>query len=211
MTLLPSNPFAQRTCASLCPGLAFCLEQTGVSAVWREPGETTRRCRLGHEVFDGPTGHAIDWTERTLLLAPPLSEARCHLADWGAEWLHELAHVVVSPPWEANPDECHEYGGVFAWELTVAYDLVRRGLWTHTHTSSVVDVQALYGISSSARRLAPGYTEWGSLPDAVRASSMRYMRRTLQLAGMLGPKNDVLWGQAPTWTDEVKGRWGHVG
>lgn len=146
----------------------------------------------GSDTSSGPSTHAVSWRRKILWL-----DTRSSLH---AEWLHEVSHLVVSPPWEQHgPDSSNEMAALFTWEHQVAHDLHRRKLWTAEDLQQFLGFQAIYVATND------GY-EWADTTQASRRRFFAHTRKTLRAAGLLDARNRPTF-QPPQWTDEVKARW----
>lgn len=154
----------------------------------------------GSDYSSGPSSHDISWKSRVLWLQAGQDE---HF-----EWLHEVAHLVVSPPWEDGPARSSEFSGIFGWERAVGRELVRLGRWTRSDWSALLKGQDVYGLGTVLAEWGLGsqYAEWGSMRVGHQRICMSYMYATLRAASLLDASNRPTW-TAPTWTDEVLDRW----
>lgn len=150
----------------------------------------------------GPTYHAVDWKRKILWLEP---------GNQHDEWLHEVAHLACSPPWENGPKGSLEFSGIFAWERAVAEELTRNATWSKEDLDAFLRVQDCYVLgdvpsswfSQSQNRL---WSEWGDLDAATSETILAYSRKTLHIAGMLDAAGKPTFAD-PTWTAEVEARW----
>lgn len=160
----------------------------------------TRRQKA--DFFVGPSMHDLSFKARILWL---------NGHDQHREWLHEAAHLVCSPPWEKNPTESEEYGGIFAWERLMAKELLRRKLFTRLDYKNVLDTQDTYGVMGSLG-LPPSWyrdgfpQEWGSIGRRRQRVLFTYMTKTIRLAGLID-EDDRPTFKPGVWTNEVKKRW----
>lgn len=145
----------------------------------------------GQDTGHGPNHHATSWRRRILWLEKGT-------LDHG-DWLHEIAHLVVCPPWEAGPDHADEMAAIFPWERAVARHFYRTRVWTGAEWMAFLDMQGNY----TATNAGDGWTE---VPDHSRRAYLAWGQETLRLANLLDR-----WGrptfQKPTWTEEVHVRW----
>lgn len=146
----------------------------------------------------GPAGHAINFKGRVLWLE---ADEEVH-----GEWLHEVAHLVCAPPWEASPEDSEEFGGIFGWERAVAKDFLRQGLWSKADFEAFRRLQDIYGVGY-APSCWGSLSEWGAVPKGYQRIVLGFINRTLRLAGLLDAQNRPTWTTTPTWTEEVRVRW----
>lgn len=182
-------------------GLGFLAETYGFSVkpFDNRPSMPARSYCSDYDFYYGPTCHALSFKARVLWLA---AGTRDH-----CEWLHEVAHLVVAPPWERSPTESEEFGGIFAWERAVGKELTRTGRWGQFDFDRFLAVQEAYGVGDT---IWGDDLEWGELSKQGRATILKYCNKTLRLAGLVNGLNRPMWGSAPNWTDEVRERWGNM-
>lgn len=164
---------------------------------------------LGHgpaaDLFYGPSGHAVSFKARVLWL----SEGDSH-----AEWLHEVAHLVCAPPWEKNPNDANEFGGIFGWERAVAKEFTRRGLWTDVDFKTFEEMQDIYSVGDTppewnTKDYPYGPAEWGGVPSKDQAKIVAFINKTLRMVGLLNGSNRPTFAK-PKWVNKAKDRWDAV-
>jgi len=159
------------------------------SDLWRNHREVDL---WGDDTSTGPSTHALSWKRRILWLDTK--------EDKHAEWLHEVAHLVVLPPWEPKgPNSSDEMAGIFTWENQVAHELYRRKVWSPEDFEVFRSIQASFGATNNGHN-------WVDTTPSSQKLYLAYTRKTLRMAGLLDARNRPTF-QAPRWTDEVKARW----
>lgn len=181
-------------------GLSFLAGIYGFSVV--SSGEITtervRPYRVQNDYFIGPAGHNLSPRARILWLDGNDTYV------WS--WLHEVAHLVCAPPWEKSPDYADEFGGIFAWERAIGFELTRRGYWCLEDFENLLHDQEAYGLGSIPDEWN-GVSSWGSLPGSKQRTLMKFFRKTLQLASLLDDNGTPIFGATPNWSEKIRERW----
>lgn len=120
------------------------------------------------------------------------------------EWLHEVGHLHLTPPWRTIEDD-DELAMMFAWELAAIGDLYRRRLVTMKDVRKAADVQGTYGCLDGPRSL-----QWADVRPDLRERALAFMRETCCQAGVLTYFGEPTWLTDPSWSLVDGSRWGHV-
>lgn len=165
------------------------VDKTSRPHLWTE----SRNQELwGHDTGLGPGGHAISWKRRILWLD---TQVVGH-----ADWLHEVAHLVVVPPWESGgPDTSNEMSAIFTWERAVALELRRQKIWNQKDLAGFRAMQNTYVATNQGQH-------WYEILPTRRAQYLKFTRKTLRGCGLLGAQDRPTF-QKPIWTDDVQARW----
>lgn len=145
----------------------------------------------GDDTSCGPKSHAVSWRRRILWLDRE--------EEIKAEWLHEIAHLVISPPWEERPETAKEMSAIFPWERTVAIYFYLKKIWTAKDLKEFHEAQDAYTASND------GY-EWDACTNHSKKSYFACVHKTLKMANLIDDKYRPTF-QSPTWTDEVHKHW----
>lgn len=179
--------------ASLEAGLGFLAETYAFTVRAYDEKDAS-----GKDYSEGPTAHGLSWQRRILWLQEK-EEGHC-------EWLHEVAHIVCSPPWEHGPKDASEFSGIFAWERAVGREFRRKGLWTKKDWADLHHSQSYYGVGIPPKAWSDNPSEWGSIKRGHQNLCLAYMYQTLRLANLLDKNNRPTWAK-PVWSEGVKHRW----
>jgi hypothetical protein len=120
------------------------------------------------------------------------------------EWLHEVAHLHLTPPWRTTEDD-DELAVMFAWELAAIVDLHKRRLVTKKDVLAAAEVQANYGCLDGPRSL-----QWADVRPDLRERALAFMRETCCQARVLTYFGEPTWIPDPTWSMVDGARWNHV-
>jgi hypothetical protein len=143
--------------------------------------------------------HAISWRKRILWLSG---------GDAHFEWLHEVAHLVCCPPWEDDPNNSNEFGGIFAWERAVGREFYRKNIWSKEDWMKLLDGQDAYVTTFPVRGGDMYWSggDWGDVRRGHQNMYVSHMYRTLRLANLLSKDNRPTFAQ-PVWSEEVRLLW----
>lgn len=147
--------------------------------------ERMKEWRLGASA--GPQGHAIDLKKRVLWVET------IYPGDHQA-WLHEVAHIVCSPPWELrDPNKADEFAFIFGWEHAVAHWFHQNGYWNDKDLKDFNHAQAIYQMANECR-----YSEFGGLPDESQRRIINHSKEACQRVGLLDDTFTPTWAR-PNW------------
>lgn len=143
----------------------------------------------------GPDHHGIHMPSRTIYLDPAtIMDTPCH-------WLHEVAHVVCSPPWEKTLRDSNEMALIFGWERACGRWFMQRKLLRPRDYEQLIEEQQAYLV---------GF-DWCEFREFTREQQQVLLNHTYEVGRAAG----LLKGQLarPTlkpgrWTKEVEKMWG---